>query len=119
MAQAAFQKLVEDGIIIRACSGWCSILHFVLKPDKSWRPVGDYRQLNAATEKDVYPLPLIQNFTAELHEKRIFTKIDLTNAFWQVPVNPADVPKTTITTPFGSFQFLRMNYGVINSSATF
>ena len=41
MAQDAFQKLVEDGIIIRACLGWCSPLNFVLKPDKSRRPVGD------------------------------------------------------------------------------
>ena len=48
-----------------------------------------------------------------------FTKIDLTNAFWQVPLNPTDVPKTTITTPFCSFQFLHMNYGLINSSETF
>ena len=71
MAQAAFHIYVEDGIIIRARSGWCSPLHFVLKPDKSWRPVGNYRQLNAVAEKDVYPLPLIHNFTAEMPEKRI------------------------------------------------
>ena len=35
MAQAAFQKLVKESIIIRAHSGWCSPLHFVLKPYKS------------------------------------------------------------------------------------
>lgn len=46
----------------------------------------DYRALNATTIPDRYPLPHIQNFTAGLHCKNIFSKIDLVKAYYQIPV---------------------------------
>ena len=39
--KAAFEKLLEDGVISRSTSSWCSPLHLVVKKDFSWRPVGD------------------------------------------------------------------------------
>jgi len=36
-----------------------------------------------------------------------------------VAVNPDDVPKTAISTPFGLFEYLRMPFGLRNSGNTF
>jgi hypothetical protein len=39
--------------------------------------------------------------------------------YLQVPVAPADVPKTAIIPPFGLFEFLHMPFGLRNAGMTF
>ena len=65
------------------------------------------------------PLPHIQDFSASLHCSTIFSKIDLVCAYHQILVEPADVPKTAVMTPFGLFEFVRMPFGLRNAAQTF
>jgi hypothetical protein len=62
-AKAEFRELEADGIICCSNSPWSSPLHMVHKKDGSWRPCGDYRQLNLATTHNRYPLPSILNLS--------------------------------------------------------
>ncbi len=71
------------------------------------------------TEDDRYPLPSIQDFTANLAGCTIFSKIDLVKGYHQVPMAESDIPKTAICTPFGLFEYIFMPFGLKNAAQTF
>ncbi|GFT75279.1 hypothetical protein TNCV_950971 [Trichonephila clavipes] len=120
IAKAEFQHMIKLNHIRPSKSAHASPLHMVPKKDSiEWRPVGDYRALNAQTIKEKYPTPCIADFTSELYGKQIFSHIDLIKAYHQIPINPSDVHKIAICTPFGLFESLRMQFGLCNASSTF
>ena len=118
-AKKVFQDMERLGICQKASSPWASPLHLVTKKDGSLRPCGDYRRLNVVTEPDHYPLPNIADVTSFLHGAKIFSTLDLLKGYYQVPMNPADIPKTAVTTPFGTFTFNFSCFGLRNAGATF
>ena len=119
IAKKEFEDMLTNGTAKRSESSWSSALHLVKKKDDGWRPCGDYRALNARTIPDRYPVRNIQDFSYQLSGCKVFSTIDLVKAYNQIPVNPADIPKTAIITPFGLFEFPYMTFGLRNAAQTF
>ena len=118
-AKAEFREMERQGVIRRSSSNWASPLHMVKKADGSWRPCGDFRQLNTQTKPDRYTCPNISDLTARLAGCHVFSKLDLRKGYHQVPVRPEDVCKTAVVTPFGLFEFIRMAFGLCGAGQTF
>lgn len=118
-AKKEFQVMSELGICRPSSSSWASPLHCVQKKNGQWRFVGDYRSLNQVTVPDRYPVPHIHDLLNAFQGKSVFTTLDLERAYHQIPVEETDIPKTAVITPFGLFEFTRMQFGLCNASQTF
>lgn len=79
----------------------------------------DYRQLNAKTRKDLFPLPRTEKSLDLLSEARWFSTSDLASGYNQVEVVEKDHCKTAFCTPFGLYEFNRMAFGLCNALGTF
>ena len=117
--KAELEKYVELGIARRSKSEYSSPLLVTAKPDGSWRVCGDYRRLNCQTENDNYPVKNIGDFNSELDGKTIFSKVDLLKGYHQIPVNPDDIRKTAVVTPFGLYEFPRTPFGLKTAAQSF
>ncbi|GFW77098.1 retrovirus-related Pol polyprotein from transposon opus [Trichonephila clavipes] len=120
IAKMEFQHMLDLGHMRPSSSNYSSPLHMVPKKESNdWRPVGDFRALNAQTKKEKYPIPSILDFTSDLHGAKIFSHIDLVKAFHQIRIASEDIHKTAICTSFGLFESTRMQFGLCNAASTF
>ena len=113
------QELEEKGYIRPSTSPWGAPVLFVKKRDGSMRMCVDYRALNAATIKNKYPLPRINDLFEQLEGACVFSKIDLRSGYHQLKIRPQDVPKTAFITRYGLYEFLVMSFGLTNAPAYF
>ena len=112
-------RMKAAGVIEPASTEWASPIVFVPKKDGELRFCIDYRKLNAMTVRDSYPIPRMDECIDSLGDATLFTTLDANSGYWQVEIDPADRDKTTFTSHFGLYRFLRMPFGLRNAPATF
>lgn len=111
--------LLDKGIIRESESPYCSPIVLIPKKSGDYRLCIDYRYLNSFVSKNNFPLPLPDDHLDRLKDKKVFTKLDLKNAYYHVSMDPDSVKYTAFVTPFGHFEFLKMPFGLSTSPPTF
>lgn len=121
--QRIMQQQVDEMLsldVIEPCeSPWSSPVLIVGKKDGNPRFCLDSRKLNSVTIKDAYSLPYISEILDNLREAKFLTSIDLSKAFWQIPIHEPDRDKTAFYVPGrGTFRFKVTAFGLTNAPAT-
>jgi hypothetical protein len=112
-------KLWTGGVVRRSQSPWSFPVVLIPKKDGTLCFCVDYRDLNAITKKDAYPLPLIDDLLDSVQGSRYRSSMDLMTGYWQVPVKESDREKTAFATPDGLFEFNVLPMGLSNAPGTF
>src|SRR5436190_161936 len=113
-------KMLEAGIIEPSKSEWSTPIVMIKKPNGSYRFCLDFRKLNSVSKKDAYPLPYMNAILDKLRAARYISTIDLSQAYFQIPLEKNSRELTAFTVPGkGLFHFTRMPYGLTGAPATF
>lgn len=110
---------LERGWIRRSSSPAGAPICFVRKKDGTDRLCIDYRGLNDITRKDRTPLPLIQESLDRLSAAKIYTKLDIKDAYHNLRIAEGDEWKTAFRTKYGLFEYLVMPFGLTNAPGSF
>ncbi|KII74834.1 Transposon Ty3-I Gag-Pol polyprotein [Thelohanellus kitauei] len=119
--EGMIDEMLKSNIISPSTSPWCSPSILVNKKDGGNRLCIDYRRLNSISQKDQYPLPLIDELIDRLSGAKVFSLIDLQSGFWQCSLNPKDKEKTAFcpSPGMGLYHFNVLPFGLSNAPATF
>eukprot|EP00253_Pinus_taeda_P028367 PITA_28367 len=114
------QKMFKAGIIapIRF-SEWISNLVPTRKKIGEIKLCVDLRNLNQVSLKDNYPLPKMDHILQRVVGTSRISLLDGFSGYNQILVHPDDQGKTTFTTPWGTFKYVKMPFGLKNARATF
>ncbi|XP_033002290.1 uncharacterized protein K02A2.6-like [Lacerta agilis] len=112
--EAELDKLVQQKVLEPVDSArWETPIVTPLKANGEVRICADYKcTINKAIRGNSYPIPVVSQLLAKLAGGKVFAKIDLAQAYQQLPVTPQTAEAQTIVTHKGTFKVNRLQFGV-------
>jgi len=119
LVKSYLEDHLRRGFITHSNAPYASPVLFAKKPGGGWRFCVDYRKLNEITKKDAYPIPLIQETLTRLARAKVFTKLDVRQAFYRIRLDEKAEDLTTFRTRYGNYKYRVLPFGLCNGPATF
>ena len=107
-------ELLDQGIIVPSTAEYYSQVLVVPKPDKKFRLVIDFQNINLVTESASHPIPNIKQMLNRLgdHRSEFFFVMDLTQGYHQVSVAKSSMILTAFIAFCGIYQWCRLPMGL-------
>lgn len=113
------ERMLKLGVIEKSFGSWSSPIVGVRKSSGKLRLCLDCRKVNEVSKTDAFPLPYISRILGRLRGTKYLSSIDLSDAFWQIPLAKEDREKTAFTVPGrGLYQFTVMPFGLHGAPMT-
>ena len=103
-------KLLEAGVIRNSHSSWSAPIIVVPKGDGGKRLVIDYKALNKAMRKFVWPMPKVEDIFSQLNGVKYFSTLDLRAGYHHIRLTTDSIPKTAFTSPFGKYEYVKVPF---------
>ncbi|KAL7852791.1 hypothetical protein SRHO_G00185760 [Serrasalmus rhombeus] len=109
------------GIIeeVREATDWCAPMVPVVKKNGKIRICVDLKRLNGAVRRERFILPTLEDVAPTLSGAAVFSTLDVSSGFCQLPLDPASQRLTTFITPIGKFCFKRLPFGITSAPEIF
>ena len=78
-----------------------------------------FQNLNKFSKKDNHPLPKMEHLLQRVLGASVMSFLDGFSGYNQVVVHPDDQDNTVFTTPWGTFMYAKIPFGLMNAGATF
>ena len=75
--------------------------------------------VNPVCKLDRYPIPKIEDLFATLRGGKVFSKLDLSQAYQQIPLDEESKKFVVINTQKGLFRYTRLPYGISSAPGIF
>ena len=113
-------KLLKVGFIkVIEHPTWLANIVVIIKSNGKIRICVDFRDLNKASPKDDFPLPNIDMLVDSTASYKVKSFVDGFAGYNQIRMAEEDQHKTAFTTPWGTFCYTVMPFGLKNAGATY
>ena len=117
------KKLEEQDVIEKVPDNeqtdWVSPIVVVPKKEGKIRICVDMRAANTAIKRIRHPIPTVKDISLALNGSQYFTKLDMAQAYHQLPLNAQSRHITTFATHMGLYRYKRLNYGTNSAAEVF
>ena len=119
--KAELDNLIDQNVItpIQDPTDWVSNLVVTMKKNADLRVCLDPQCWNKALKREHFRLPVLDDILSKLSNAKLFSTLDVKNAYWHVVLDDESSKLTTFSTPFGRYRWLRMPFGCNVSSEMF
>lgn len=117
----ALDDMMQKGVITPETepTEWVSQMVAAEKKNGDIRICLDPRDLNKALKRPHYPMRTADDVASRIGNAKVFSTLDAKAGFWQIRMDKTSSRRTTFSTPFGRYRFLRMPFGINTASEVF
>ena len=119
--QEELNRMEAMGVIEKVTepTPWVAGMVVVPKKSGSIRICVDLKPLNESVQREVHPIPKVDETLAQLAGAKVFSKLDANSGFLQIPLEEKSKLLTTFVTPFGRYCFNKLPFGISSAPELF